>query len=118
MNRPAAPAARLVQLAYSTDAKKGFRTNLGLVNASSLTIAVWVDLYRGDGTLLGTRGASLGPYRSTQLNDVFSTVTTADVADGFALVRTTTAGGAFFAYASVIDNLSGDPIYIPARVPQ
>ncbi|MGV8039355.1 MAG: PKD domain-containing protein [Thermoanaerobaculaceae bacterium] len=110
--------ARLVQLAYSTDAKKGFRTNLGLVNASSLTIAVWVDLYRGDGTLLGTRGASLGPYRSTQLNDVFSTVTTADVADGFALVRTTTAGGAFFAYASVIDNLSGDPIYIPARVPQ
>ena len=48
---------------------------------------------------------------------VYSTVTTSDVPDGFALVRTTTTGGAFFAYASVIDNLSGDPIFIPARVP-
>ena len=80
-------------------------------------IAVWVDLYRGDGTKLGTRGATLGPFKSIQLNDVFSTVTTSEVPDGFALVRTTTAGGAFFAYASVIDNRSGDPIFIPARVP-
>lgn len=109
-------SARLVQLAYSTDPEKGFRTNLGLVNASSLTIAVWMDLYRGDGTLLGTRGASLGPYKSIQLNDVFSTVATTDVADGFALVRTTTSGALLFAFASVIDNLSGDPIYIPAHV--
>lgn len=109
--------ARLVELAYSTNPKQGFRTNIGLVNASSLTIAVWVDLYRGDGTKVGTRGATLGPFKSIQLNDVFSTVTTSDVPDGFALVRTTTAGGALFAYASVIDNRSGDPIFIPARVP-
>jgi hypothetical protein len=42
-------------------------------------------------------------------------VTSTDVPDGFAVLRTTTPGGAFLAFASVVDNRSGDPIFIPAR---
>lgn len=36
---------------------------------------------------------------------------------GFATVRTTTTGGAFFAYASVVDNRSGDEGFVPAVPP-
>jgi hypothetical protein len=37
------------------------------------------------------------------------------VETGLALVRTTTPSGRFFAYASVIDNRTHDPQYVPAR---
>ncbi|MEW6338599.1 MAG: hypothetical protein ACOY3Y_04220 [Acidobacteriota bacterium] len=43
-------------------------------------------------------------------------MTTADVSDGYAVLRTPTPGGRFYAYASVVDNRSGDPIYVPAQV--
>ena len=36
------------------------------------------------------------------------------VAKGFAVVSTDSPGGAFIAYASVVDNASGDPVYVPA----
>jgi hypothetical protein len=37
------------------------------------------------------------------------------VPDGFAVLTSSTAGAHFFAYASVIDNQSGAPVYIPAQ---
>jgi hypothetical protein len=43
-------------------------------------------------------------------------VTPVAITNGFALVSTTTPKGAFLAYASVVDNRSGDPVYIPAWV--
>ena len=48
------------------------------------------------------------------MDKVFENVTKQVVSDGYAMVRTTTAGGSFFAYASVIDNRTGDPFLIPA----
>ena len=30
-------------------------------------------------------------------------------------LQTGTAGGLFYGYASVVDNLSGDPIFVPPR---
>lgn len=44
-----------------------------------------------------------------------SAYSTADIPEGFAILWTTTPEGRFLAYASVIDNRSGDPVYIPAR---
>ena len=35
---------------------------------------------------------------------------------GFAVVRTASSGGAFFALASVVDNRTGDPVAIPAAI--
>jgi hypothetical protein len=37
------------------------------------------------------------------------------VTDGYALVQTLTPGARFFAYASVVDNRSGDPVFIAAQ---
>lgn len=107
--------ARLIMLAQSVSTATGFRTNLGVVNAVGGTAVVDVDLYRGDGTLLGAQTVSLRPFEHKQIDRIFTLVTTGEVSDGYAVLRTATPGGAFFAYASVIDNRSGDPIYIPAR---
>lgn len=106
---------RLIQLAQSASTTEGFRTNLGLCNLSSTTITVEVKLHRGNGTLLGTRSYTLRPFESIQRDRVFTEVTTQNLDDAFAVLRTDTAGGRFLAFASVIDNRSNDPISIPAR---
>jgi hypothetical protein len=115
---PFGAEARLIQLAQSSATTSGFRTNLGMVNATARSISVEVTLYTGDGTLLGAQTYPLPPFGYKQVDKIFTTVTTQDVADGFAVLRTPTPAGSFFAYASVIDNRSGDPIYIPARIPE
>ncbi len=106
---------RLIQLSHSTATSGGFRTNLGLVNITSSSLDVEVELYTASGTPLGTVSVTLPPFGYQQLNRVFASVTAGDVDDGYAVVRTTTAGGSFFAYASVVDNLTGDPIAITAE---
>jgi hypothetical protein len=109
--------ARLVQLSYSVDTSRGFRTNLGMINTTGRQITVTVALYRGDRTQMGqTQAFVLLPYGFRQIDNIFKTVGAPDVTDGFAVLGTTTPSGAFFAYASVIDNRSGDPIFIPARI--
>ena len=107
---------RLIQLAHTPGGASGFRTNLVLVNATAKQIEVEVELYASDGALLGTTTRTLAPYEYRQLNAVFELVTGAAVADGYAVVRTTTAGGAVFALASVVDNLTGDPVGLGAAV--
>ena len=101
---------RLVQLTHSADDSTGSRTNLVLVNAGSTRIDMIVDLYRANGSAVGTVNRSLAPYEYRQLNRVFAAVTGSSVGDGYAVVRTTTDGGRFFALASVVDNLTGDPV--------
>ena len=101
---------RLIQLSQSVEANSGFRTNLILVNATGAPVDAEVELFNDDGTSLGSFVRSLQPYEYRQLNRVFATVTGAAVRDGYAVLRTTTDGGRLFALASVVDNLTGDPV--------
>jgi len=105
---------RLIQLSHSRSTTSGYRTNLGLVNAGTSPIHLEVALYRGDGTALGSVAADLPAGGYTQLDKVFERVTGGDVGGGYAIVWTTTAGGRFLAYASVVDNRTGDPVFVPA----
>jgi formylglycine-generating enzyme required for sulfatase activity/lysophospholipase L1-like esterase len=107
--------ARLVQLAYSPDGSTGFRTNIGFVNASNVQTTVSVDLYAGDGTKLGTKEVTLLPYGQHQISGIFGEFTSERLDDAFAVLHADTSGARFFAYASVVDNRSGDPVYIPAK---
>jgi len=110
---------RLIQLSHRRATTGGFRTNLGLVNATGAELRVEIELYAASGDLLGNVSRTLAPYGYRQLNQVFANVTSGDVDDGYAIVRTTTSGGVFFAYASVVDNLTGDPVAISAaRLPE
>jgi len=104
----------LIQLSQSTRTDRGFRTNLGMVNITPATLSVQVDLFGSSGTQFGSLTYALRPYEYRQVNEIFKQVTQSDLADGYALVTTTTPGGKFFAYASVIDNRSGDGVHIPA----
>ena len=113
-------SARLIQLEESGAVGSGFRTNLGLVNVTEAAIELKVDLYDAAGSMLGTvpvSETSLRPLEYRQLDRVFQRVTSTPVSDGYAVVSTSTAGGAFLAYASVIDNRTGDPIFVPELVP-
>ena len=105
----------VIQLAQSSSDASGFRTNIGVVNVVGTTLTVEAGLYRGDGTLLGTKSFSLPAYGYQQADRIFRSVISADVVDGFAVLSTPTTNGKFFAYASVVDNRSGDPVYMPAN---
>ncbi len=104
--------AALILLSRSPDQAAGFRTNIGFINLSSSQTPMKVDLFRADGTPLGSLTRSLGPFGHRQINDAFHAVGADNVDDGYALVRTTAPGGAFIAYASVVDNATGDAIFI------
>lgn len=108
-------SATLIGLSQSATARTGFRTNLGLVSGCDFTITVDVELYNAAGTLLGTRSYALDAFESIQVDKIFDKVTTGGVASGYAVVSSSSTEALFFAFASVVDNSSGDGIYIPAR---
>lgn len=88
-----------------------FLTSLGFVNTTSLTISVDADLYRADGTYLRTESLTLAPFDMQRRFHVFPSD---DVDDGFAVMTTSTPGGAFLASAIVADLTSGDWVWLPA----
>jgi len=105
--------ATLIQLTSSPTNDSGFRTNLGLVNLEGFPITIDIDLYLADLTALGRVSVNLEPYEYNQIDGIFSRVTSDAVPDGIAITRAATTGARYLTYASVIDNLTGDPIYIP-----
>jgi formylglycine-generating enzyme required for sulfatase activity len=110
--------AALIQLSMSVDPEEGYRSNVGFLNVTGQSIDVELSLYLSTGVHLGTLDYALRPYEYDQVTNIFDKVSTTNVEDGYALVRTTTSGGEFFTCASVIDNRSGDAIYIPGQPEQ
>lgn len=104
--------AALIQLSRSPDPTTGFRTNIGFVSLSDQRIEVAIDLYLADGTDLGDLVYQLKAFEYRQINDVFAAAGATDVADGYAMVRTTSEDESFIAYASVVDNGSGDAVFV------
>jgi hypothetical protein len=101
-------------LSHSPSLDSGARANLGLVNNSTRTIDIVVELFRGDGTRLGSVTKTLRQWENIQIDGVFAQVTSEPVAGGYAIVSTTHPAGSFHAYGSVVDNATGDPITIDA----
>jgi hypothetical protein len=107
-------AAYFGLLSYSPAAGAGFRVNIGFLNDCAATTALDVDLFGDDGALLKTVAVTLLPYEHRQLTRIHHdpAPATAAVAHGWARVRVLTPGGQVHAYAMLIDNVSGDPVYI------
>jgi PKD domain len=108
--------AYLLQLSHDPGLKVGFRTNVGLVNPTPVDEDVTLTFYSSDGTSLGTTTYTLKPYDYEQLDRAFELVTSNVVDDGFVTVSNV-GNGLFFAYASVVDNITGDPTLIPVVTP-
>ncbi len=108
--------ARLIALAHDPSLAAGYRTNLGLVNLSPAPITVQADFYLASGAFIGTLEYDLLPFEFVQTDRAFERVTAAKVDDGYVALKTKTGGAKFLAYASVIDNITGDPTYVPAII--
>jgi len=110
--------ARLIGVSHDPSLASGYRTNLGFLNASPAGIHVEAEFHQANGVLLGETSYDLAPFEFFQKDKAFEEVTSGVVNDGYIIVRTTTAGAKFFAYAVVTDNITGDPTYVDALIPQ
>jgi hypothetical protein len=99
---------RLPGLSESGDENDGFRTNIGLVNATGDDITVEIVLYDDTGMVVDSESVTLAGYEQRQLSRIYPEATEV----GSAVLSTSTPGGAFYAYASIVDNKTADPTFI------
>ena len=98
-------------LAASSSDSSGYRTNVGFANATGSSTRVKVTLHDGAGkTQIGSAEYTLKAYEHYQFTRIFGYQT---VGKGYAKVEVLDSGGKVYCYAMLIDNVSGDPIYIP-----
>jgi len=90
---------------------------LGLLNAAAgLSAAVDVTLYDEAGAVAGSIPSyPLEPGQYVQFN-LFQTLSLAGVTMNGSIECAVTSGGPVAAYASVVDNRTQDPVFVPAQV--
>jgi len=99
-------------LRYSTNGATGFRTNIGFLNGSGFDVEVEIKLLNDNGQQIGNPlRYTLKPFEHYQYTKIHEWVSSGNVTNGAAEVRVLTANGEVFAYAMVIDNVSGDPVF-------
>ncbi len=86
-----------------------FRTNIGFLDVTGRGVMVRLQLFSSDGTRISDRSFELRGYEALQVNHAFGEGV--EVVNGFATV-TLPLGGVVLAYASVVDNVTGDPTYV------
>lgn len=104
---------RLLQLSHDPSLSRGFRTNLGLVNATAGEVTVSLRFYRADGIFVGEHQQTLKAYEFTQLDKVLEKVTDQALDDFYVTLTCSPEGARVFAYASVVDNGTGDAYLVP-----
>ncbi len=106
---------RLIQLSHDPSLTRGFRTNVGLLNPTAGEVTVTLRFYRGDGIFVGEHPQTLKPYEFTQLDKVLEKVTDQALDDFYVSLTCSPQGARVFAYASVVDNGTGDPFLVPLQ---
>lgn len=93
-----------------------FRSNIGLVNASGETMGVTLELLSSTGQTVGSAFVQLAAKSQTQssLSSLFPNVNAAAVGSFTLMARTDSPTG-LFAYGSIVDNTSGDPVFFAGR---
>lgn len=92
-----------------------FRTNAGLVNGGDAPAAVTLQLLSSSGAVLATSSTTLAPRSQTQssLGSLFPGLDVSSL--GAVTLFARSDGGTLFAYGSIIDNVSGDPVFFAGR---
>jgi hypothetical protein len=95
-----------------------FRTNLGVVNLGTASCVVAVKVFNAAGAQVGTTKQMTVPDgRWQQQDDIFGNVAAGNQDIAYATVEVLTAAAKAWAYASVVDNATGDPTTMPVIVP-
>ncbi len=96
------------------DKGDGSRSNLGIVETEGKGVSLGIRIFDELGRLIGSSmQMTLGPWESVQINDVFGAVGAPETRNARIEVTRDAGAGRFFAYASVIDAVSGDAIFVP-----
>ncbi len=114
---PATPVLSFQQVTQSADPTKGFHTNLGLLEGSGSAASGNIKLYNDAGVLQTTVPYSLQPGEHKQQG--FGDWGLPNIDDGRIEVSVESATGAVSGYASVLDNITNDPLAVmPVQVSQ
>ncbi|MCK5378776.1 MAG: hypothetical protein KAJ78_05195 [Acidobacteria bacterium] len=90
------------------------RTNIGLTNVADGVSEVQLRFFDGEGLELGARELSLGSGENMLLTRALRMVTSDDIEGARVEIMPLDEESAVIAYASVVDNISGDPTFIEA----
>ena len=115
---PAIPASSamtrsvLPNIRLTPDTTSGFRSNIGVVNPSATAASVSLRLRTGSGTSVKSAAVTVPPFGHTQaaVRALFET----DTLEGNNFFIELDSSVPIIGYASVIDNVSADPIFIAA----
>ena len=102
-------SSELIQIEHSSS----FRTNLGAINTSDTTQTLRFTLYDSAGHSLGSIDRTLDPLRLTQFS--VESISPSPFVNGRVEVGIVAGGNKALAWASVVDNVTGDPIFIPSQ---
>jgi subtilisin-like proprotein convertase family protein len=102
-------SSELIQIEHSSS----FRTNLGAINTSDTTQTLRFTLYDAAGHSLGSIERTLDPLRLTQFP--VDAISPSPFVNGRVEVEVIAGGTKVLAWASVVDNITGDPIFIPSQ---
>lgn len=104
-------AALFLGLAHNGgDRSSGFRSNAGVYNPQSTSVAVTFTLLGADGATLGSTTHTCAPNEPYQVSDVFGAVGAGATVTTNAVLSVTSAAPVF-PYVTVVDNQSGDTSY-------
>jgi PKD repeat protein len=105
----------ILLLANNDPEDEGFRTNTGFVNPGTENVSIEVSIFNTDlGVLIGSTSLDLPPLGFQQLNNVFQIVGQQGSTWSNATIQFL-ATAPVLAYASVVDNTSGDAIFVTPR---
>ncbi|MCU1349461.1 MAG: bacillolysin, partial [Acidobacteria bacterium] len=102
------PPRDLLQIESSA----AFRTNVGAINPTKGEARVRFTLFDAAGRPIGETDRTLRPFETIQFP--VGAITAAPVLHGRVHVQLL-AGSAYVAWASVVDNVTGDPIFVPGQ---
>jgi hypothetical protein len=100
----------ILQLSRNTE----YRCNIGFSEYAGVATQVRLTVFDIDGRPLGSGDFWVDPHANLQLDNAFQILNiTGDVDAAQAEVKVL-SGGSIYAYASVVDNRTGDAIFVPA----
>jgi subtilisin-like proprotein convertase family protein len=109
---PLAPGGTPRELLH-IEHSSAFRTNLGAINTGDSDAVVRFALFDAAGQTLGSTDRTVRPLQAVQFP--VEALTSSAVVDGRVEVQMLSGTTGAIAWASVIDNATGDPIFVPAQ---
>ncbi|HEY2090376.1 MAG TPA: putative Ig domain-containing protein [Thermoanaerobaculia bacterium] len=94
---------------------QSMHTNLGIYETSGNPATAEVTISTADGRASARFQLDLQPNEFRQLSSVMSQIGMSDEYNASIAVRVTSGTGQVGAYSSVIENASGDPLFVPAQ---